>query len=205
VVAGMQIKTDANGNPTIQVRGQTTLTGNFLGAGNTPLIVVDGFAITGTEVNSAIQPFGNINPNDVEDITVLKDAAAASIWGARSSNGVIVITTKRGSKNSPLSINFSANTRLAKKQDVSYITGLAGSAETVDFEQLAFNKWGANPNNGTIFSNSITSQATVIMNEHYLGYLTEDQRNAGLAQLKTQDNRGQISDYLLENPGYHAV
>jgi TonB-linked SusC/RagA family outer membrane protein len=200
VVAGMQIKTDANGNPTIQVRGQTTLTGNFLGAGNTPLIVVDGFAITGTEVNSAIQPFGNINPNDVEDITVLKDAAAASIWGARSSNGVIVITTKRGSKNSPLSINFSANTRLAKKQDVSYITGLAGSAETVDFEQLAFNKWGANPNNGTIFSNSITSQATVIMNEHYLGYLTEDQRNAGLAQLKTQDNRGQISDYLLENP-----
>lgn len=196
VVAGMQISTDVRGNPTIQVRGQTTLNGSYLGAGNTPLIVVDGFPVRGTAGN----PFGTINPNDVEDITVLKDAAAASIWGARSSNGVIVITTKRGAKNKPLQIDFSANTRFAQKQDVGYMTGLAGPVETVDFEQLAFNKWGAYPNDGTIYSNYMMSPASTLMNENYLGYITADQLNAGLAQLKTQDNRSQISDYLMANP-----
>jgi TonB-dependent Receptor Plug Domain. len=51
------------------------------------LLVVDGFPIQGD--------FSSINPNDVESVTVLKDAAAASIWGARSANGVIVVTTKK--------------------------------------------------------------------------------------------------------------
>src|SRR5690606_8700261 len=76
--AGVQASVDVNGNPTVEIRGQTSLYAN-----SAPLIVVVGFAIQGD--------FNSINPNDVESVTILKDAAAASIWGARSANGVIVI------------------------------------------------------------------------------------------------------------------
>ena len=65
------------------IRGSSSLY-----ADKKPLLVVDGFPIQGD--------FSSINPNDVESVTVLKDAAAASIWGARSANGVIVVTTKKG-------------------------------------------------------------------------------------------------------------
>ena len=197
--AGMQIKQDADGNASIEVRGQTTLfanTGASIAAGNNPLIVVDGFPIRGT-----IDPFTTLNPNDVESITVLKDAGAASIWGARAANGVIVITTKKGSRNTPLKIEFSAFIRVASKQDVGYLTGFASSSETVDFEQLAFDKWGARqiPNS---FSNNYfrLSQATVFMNEKKLGFLSDAQLTDSLNKLRNVDNRKDISDYLLAKP-----
>jgi TonB-dependent SusC/RagA subfamily outer membrane receptor len=75
----------------IAIRGLSTINGP-----TDPLIVLDNFIYEGK--------IGNINPNDIENITVLKDAAAASIWGARAGNGVIVITTKRGRFNQGLKI-----------------------------------------------------------------------------------------------------
>ncbi len=202
-VAGLQIREDADGNPKLELRGQTTLFAgaNGLGGGgvgnNNPLVVVDGFPLAGNSSN----PFSTINPNDVESITVLKDAAASSIWGAKAANGVIVITTKKGDKGTPLKVEFSAFTRFAAKQNVGYLTGEASSADAVNFEQYAFNKWGAYANDGT-FNDGVyrVSQATELLDEHNLGFLTTAQLNAGLAQLKTQDNRSQISDYLLSHP-----
>lgn len=82
--AGLVGTQDAYGNPTFEIRGRSSLSDEP----TEPLLVVDGFAIEGG--------FDSINPNDVESITVLKDAAAASIWGAKSANGVIVVTTKNG-------------------------------------------------------------------------------------------------------------
>lgn len=82
--AGLVGTQDAYGNPIFEIRGRSSLTDTP----TQPLLVVDGFAIEGG--------FDSINPNDVESITVLKDAAAASIWGAKSANGVIVVTTKNG-------------------------------------------------------------------------------------------------------------
>jgi TonB-dependent starch-binding outer membrane protein SusC len=90
------------------------------------LVVVDGFAIEGD--------FNSVNPNDVESVTILKDAAAASIWGARAANGVIVITTKRAKKDMPLRVEFSTFTRVGGKFDLDYVRPLASSAETVDYE-----------------------------------------------------------------------
>ncbi len=86
----------SNGEPgkngaTILIRGMATL-GN-----NQPLVVIDG--ILGRDINS-------INPNDVESISILKDASAA-IYGARAANGVILVTTKRGREGSPLTVNYS--------------------------------------------------------------------------------------------------
>lgn len=81
LVAGMQATENQDGSVDFLIRGTSSLYAN-----TQPLIVVDGFPIEGT--------FSSINPNDVESVTVLKDAAAASIWGARSANGVIVVTNQ---------------------------------------------------------------------------------------------------------------
>lgn len=75
------------------IRGLSTLNAN-----TKPLIVVDGFPLESSELN--------LNPNDIAQVTVLKDAASASIWGIRAANGVIVITTKRGDKGR-VSVNYS--------------------------------------------------------------------------------------------------
>ncbi|TAE48938.1 MAG: TonB-dependent receptor [Cytophagales bacterium] len=90
----------------IRVRGSSSLTG-----GNQPLYVVDGILITSSAVNSndeGINPTADINPNDIESIDVLKDAAATAIYGSRGANGVILITTKKGKAGkSTMNVNFS--------------------------------------------------------------------------------------------------
>ncbi|MEC5147006.1 TonB-linked outer membrane protein, SusC/RagA family [Chitinophaga sp. 180180018-2] len=187
--AGMQAKLDVDGNPTFEIRGKTSLYANA-----SPLVVVDGFAVQGD--------FNSINPNDVESITILKDAAAASIWGARSANGVIVVTTKKSARGVPLRVELSAFTRVGSKFDLGYVNPLASSAETVEYEKLTFNRWGALTNSGDFASNVgfQWSQASVALSENYLGFLPDAQRDAVLNKLKTQDNRSQISRYLLSNP-----
>lgn len=187
--AGVQASLDVDGNPTFQIRGLTSLYAN-----SQPLIVVDGFPIQGD--------FNSVNPNDVESVTILKDAAAASIWGARSANGVIVIVTKKAKRGTPLKVEFNVFTRIGKKIDLDYVNPLAPSDQTVEYEKMSFNKWSAQLNSGSFQTNynKQWSLATVALSEHDLGFITAAQRDAILAQLKTQDNRGQISDHLLANP-----
>lgn len=187
--AGVQAKLDVNGNPTFEIRGKTSLY-----ATATPLVVVDGFPIQGD--------FNTINPNDVESVTVLKDAAAASIWGARSANGVIVVVTKSGRRNTPLKVEFSAFTKMGSKFDLDYVNPLATSAETVDYEQRAFNKWSARINSGSLATDYSKqwSLATIALSEENLGFITASERQAILAQLATQSNKKQIRDQLLANP-----
>jgi len=103
-MAGVNVK-QTNGTPgkafSIQVRGTGSIS-----AGNEPLYVIDGFPLSTSSTNAAGNyatgnPLDNINPNDIESIQVLKDAAAAAIYGSRASNGVILITTKRGQTGKP--------------------------------------------------------------------------------------------------------
>lgn len=110
----------------IRVRGLATIESNA-----TPLIVVDNFTYEG-DINS-------INPNDVESVTVLKDAAAASIWGARAGNGVIVITTKQGDYNQQARISLNGNTSLGEKPDLLYSQKWLPSATVMGFEEDLFN------------------------------------------------------------------
>lgn len=106
--AGVQI-TGLSGQPggaiTVRVRG----TGS-INAGNDPLYIVDGVQVAsgGLSGQSSSNVLNSINPNDIESIEVLKDAAAASIYGAQAANGVVLITTKRG-KSGKTQFNFSAN------------------------------------------------------------------------------------------------
>ena len=125
-IAGVTVQT-ANGapgaGPVIQVRG----TGN-VGAGGQPLYVVDGFALPqpnqfpdaggnpSTNISLTRNPLTDIPPEDIESITVLKDASATAIYGSRASNGVVIITTK-GGRSGPLQFNVSASTGINTPMD----------------------------------------------------------------------------------------
>ncbi len=104
-VAGVTV-TPSDGSPgggeTIRIRG-----GSSLSASNDPLYVVDGVPLQGGSINGMRNPLNAINPNDIESITILKNASAAAIYGSRASNGVIIITTKHGRKNQPLKVHYS--------------------------------------------------------------------------------------------------
>ena len=117
-IAGVAI-TSNGGAPgsgsTIRIRG-----GASLNASNDPLIVVDGLPLSNDGISGVASPLSMINPNDIETFTVLKDASATAIYGSRASNGVILITTKKGKKGAPV---FSFSTQLSsasisKKADI---------------------------------------------------------------------------------------
>ncbi len=109
--AGVVI-TNAGGAPgagaTIRVRG-----GSSLNASNDPLIIVDGVPLDNNGLSGSSNFLNFVNPNDIESFTVLKDASATAIYGSRASNGVILITTKKGSVGTPLRITYDGNTSIA--------------------------------------------------------------------------------------------
>ena len=131
--SGVQITT-SGGAPgsgsTIRIRG-----GSSMSASNDPLIIIDGVPMATDGVSGMRNPLNTINPNDIETFTILKDASATAIYGSRASNGVIIITTKKG-KEGKLQFNYvgnvSVSTRAGEvdvmddKQYRSFITDLYG-------------------------------------------------------------------------------
>ncbi|WP_442589527.1 SusC/RagA family TonB-linked outer membrane protein [Pedobacter sp. AW31-3R] len=118
-IAGVNI-TPGSGAPgdggTIRIRS-----GSSLSASNDPLIVIDGVPIDNTSIQGSSNILGIINPNDIESYTVLKDASSTAIYGSRASNGVIIITTKKGSRSGAMALNYSNNFTtgsITKKIDV---------------------------------------------------------------------------------------
>ncbi|MFA6831707.1 MAG: TonB-dependent receptor [Bacteroidaceae bacterium] len=89
---------------TIRIRG-----GSSLNASNDPLIVIDGLAMDNEGVKGLSNPLSMVNPNDIETFTVLKDASATAIYGSRASNGVIIITTKRGKAGQKAHVTYNGN------------------------------------------------------------------------------------------------
>ncbi|MCE1200071.1 MAG: SusC/RagA family TonB-linked outer membrane protein, partial [Marinilabiliales bacterium] len=85
----------------IRVRG-----GSSLSASNDPLIIIDGFPVSNSGISGLANPLSTLNPNDIETFTVLKDASATAIYGSRASNGVILITTKKGAAGKPMKIEY---------------------------------------------------------------------------------------------------
>ena len=104
---------------TIRIRG-----GSSLKANNNPLIVVDGLPLSEVSVSGVADALSSINPNDIADFTVLKDASATAIYGSRASNGVIIITTKKGSKSG--GIHVSADFTASVSQNTKYVDVLTG-------------------------------------------------------------------------------
>ena len=188
MVAGMQATENEDGTVTFAIRGQSTLY-----ADAQPLIVVDGFPIEGT--------FTSINPNDVESVTILKDAAAASIWGARSANGVIVITTKK-SHDKKLKVQGKAFWRIQTNPDLDYVLNQASSKSTVDYEikgnEMGWDMGYAYTPTLSNFYGGALSQAQELYFKHKYFGLSESAMNAGLDELRNRSNRQQLKDYLMQ-------
>lgn len=176
-------KDPTTGSNQLRIRGESTIFANA-----DPLIVVDNFPFTGN--------INNINPNDVESITILKDAAAASIWGVRAGNGVIVITTKKGSLSQPLSIGLSANFTIGQKPDLFYTPQITPS-DYIDFENFLFQQgYYTQLNNPT----SVYSPVIDILYKRQQGLISSDDSTLQINSLRSQDMRKDALKYLYQKP-----
>ena len=120
-IAGVNVTTGGGtpgGGATIRIRG-----GSSLNASNDPLIVIDGLAMDNLGIKGAANPLSMVNPNDIESFTVLKDASATAIYGSRGSNGVIIITTKKGRSGMAPKVSYSGNVSLSVKKKTLNVLG----------------------------------------------------------------------------------
>lgn len=122
---------DPAGGANIQIRG-----GASLSASNAPLIVVDGVPMEGNSVRGSSNPLSLINPENIENMTILKSASATAIYGSRASNGVIIITTKTGRSGKP-QVTFTANFNVATPRN--YLDMMSGNT----FRNFILNHYGA--------------------------------------------------------------
>jgi TonB-linked SusC/RagA family outer membrane protein len=182
-------------------RGNTTMrgVGTFQSNSNV-LVVVDGLPIEGS--------IADLNPYDIESINVLKDAAATAIYGARASNGVIVVTTKRAKEKGKTTVEASSNFTITDKPDYSYRNFMA-PAEQVDWASNYYNWWfngagGTVANPITTFENNLNtgSGITPIQYGYYQlkkGQINQSQLDGMLAELKTHDFAREYRDNALKN------
>lgn len=195
----------------LTIRGKNTLnvTNNTLDVGNPvtqdalssisgqPLVVIDGIA--------SAYSIDQVNPNDVESITILKDAASASIWGSRAANGVIVIKTKRGLYQNPVQVSFNSNVSVTEKLDLFYKKYM-GTSDYVDAQIFLYNKlYDPNDPNAylkdpvLIASQTAISPVADIMNQQKRGQITAAEAKARLDGLRNNDIRNDQSKYLLRD------
>jgi len=174
-----------NGQLDINIRGRSTIFAN-----DQPLIVVDNFPYSG-DIN-------NINPNDVESVTVLKDAAAASIWGVRAGNGVIVIITKSGKLNQALRINFNANVTVFDKPNLNYNPNQLGTSSYISLEQYLFNQGYYDSNLGNTTTGPVISPAVQLLAANRAGTLSNNDLETQLNTLKNGNVNTQLSKYFYQ-------
>ncbi|MFT4092238.1 MAG: SusC/RagA family TonB-linked outer membrane protein [Niabella sp.] len=176
-------KGTATGSGQLLIRGISTITGP-----KAPLIVLDNFPYE-EDINS-------INPNMVENITILKDAAAASIWGARAANGVIVITTKNARMNQPIRISVNANTTYSGKPDLSRLK-IISSSDFIDVEEQLF-KQGFYDGNIQSSSHTVLSPVVSLLNKAKNGIISDEEAQEQIDALRTIDTRQQFRRYMYQ-------
>lgn len=168
------------GTPNISVRGLSTLY-----AETQPLIVLNGFPFDGD--------ISQINPNDVENITILKDAAAASIWGVRAANGVLVINTKKGAADQPAHISFNSNMSIGQKPDMFYKPTIS-SADFIEVERFLFgNNYYQSLENNRNRPPLTPAVELMILNRD--GLLADSELNQRLSDMGRQDVRGDFNKH----------
>ena len=172
--------------PKLSIRGRSTIFSE-----DQPLIVVNGYPIEG-DIN-------DINPNDVESINVLKDAAAASIWGARSSNGVIVITTKMGKYNQDLKVEYRSNITIQEKPDLSYLQYMS-TADFIEAQEILYDAgeyWYLDFID--FFPEIVVPDALQTFVDRDNGLISPEQAQNQLNTLGQYDNIDEYSEYFLRN------
>ncbi|WP_268223962.1 SusC/RagA family TonB-linked outer membrane protein [Sinomicrobium oceani] len=191
----------------ITIRSTNTF---FNSQASTPLIVIDGFPAmdqslvntTGTSVQGIYgdtndNVLSNFNLNDIESITVLKDAAATSIWGSRAANGVIVIETKKGRSNAKPEFSFQAITSISSPADLGDLN-VMNSREYIDFEKELFD-YGYFPDPYSYWRYQNQSQAVNYMFAAQRGEISGQELDQQLERLGGTSNHKQIKDNLLRS------
>ena len=133
--AGVSVITDGGApgaGATIRVRG-----GSSMSASNDPLIVIDGVPVDNTEIKGMGNPLSTVHPNDIETFTILKDASATAIYGSRASNGVIIITTKKG-QSGRVKVDYSGTFSISTKSNTVDVM------KAEDFRNFVIEKFGEN-------------------------------------------------------------
>lgn len=178
--AGVVLTKEGN----LEIRGVSTISGT-----KDPLIVVDGYPLIGSGVG-----LESINPDNIETVTVLKDAVAASIYGARASNGVIVVTTKRASKGT-FSLSYKGTYGAILKPELSKLN-IASVEDYMDAELDLYNQ---NPNSPFTSYNSYSklSDYTYLLMAKDKGLIPAGEADALIAQLKNNDALRQIQGNLI--------
>lgn len=173
---------DENSNRTpVTVRGLSTINGP-----KNPLIIVDDFPYEGD--------LANLNPNDIENISILKDAAAASIWGTRAGNGVIVITTKKGAIAKPTSVFYNSNVNVISKPDLYYYDQMS-TADFIEVETVLFNQsfYDQRENDMNRLALSPVVELLILNRD---GKLTGDMLKEHLTHLSGRDVRRDFDQYI---------
>lgn len=192
---GLLINNDVQfqGNNLFQIRGISTMTGN-----PRPLIVLDGYP-TDLSLN-------DVNPNEIETVTILKDAAAAAIYGVRASNGVIIIDRKKGVAGNP-QFAFRSTVGVRPRENYSrYRYDPDGSINAYYRKQY----WETNSSSFTQYRNNAmngenpilyggTGEDINLLVDYSLGKITKEQMEAGYAAFKNQNNAEDYERYFLRN------
>lgn len=189
-MAGVQVTT-GSGRPgapiQVNIRGRASIS-----AGNNPLYVVDGVILpsnsgaTPTSAGAGVSALANINPDDIESIEVLKDAAAAAIYGSRGSNGVVLITTKRGKAGSNSTINVNTYTG---RQSLTNTVDMIGASEYRTLYNEARVATGLTPT----FTQAQIDNPTD--NVNWLDQILKDNSNVSNVQLSVTSGGDQKTQY----------
>ena len=168
----------------LESRGRATILSE-----SSPLIILNNFPFDGD--------IRDINPNDVENVTILRDAAAASIWGARAGNGVIVITTRQGQYNRKTEISVSANTSITSKPDLFYDKQFMPSAMVMQIEKERFLRgdWTVNE----MFMKAAFSQYAELLIKQRDNLISEEAFQAEKTRMENTDIRNDALKYLYQN------
>lgn len=162
----------------LHIRGISTINGN-----DTPLYVVDGVPFEGS--------LSAINPAEIVNVTVLKDATAASIYGARSANGVIVITTRSG-QSGPVRVNYNGIVKVTPLYDSREYLNLMTSSEFVDFQQELFS---ISP--GTVSPGYAMNEVRALLFDHADGLISDSELERQLDLYRNRDNAGQLKEAFM--------
>jgi len=177
LVAGINKAYTNKDEDKIVIRGITTVNGE-----QDPLYVVDGMPYEGD--------LASINPTDVQNITVLKDAAASSIYGARAANGVIVISTKRG-QTGKTEVSYNGSMKITPKPDMGYLD-LMSSSELVDMQIEGFNYYHKDYKN--LNPRYSVNPVEALLYQHENGDLNDSQLAEALLPYRNRNNGKQIED-----------
>jgi TonB-linked SusC/RagA family outer membrane protein len=175
-------RTGADPLSSLTIRGISSLYAN-----TAPLVVVDNFPYSG-DIN-------NINPNDVASVTLLKDAAAASIWGVRAGNGVIVITTKKGLYNQPLQVSLNSNITFTAKPNI-YALSQMSSSDFIDMEKMLFTNGFYDNDLSNTFSRPPVSPVVELLDQQRNGLISSGATDAQINAFRNYDVRKDFDKYI---------